>query len=167
MEKEEILKKILAFVKVLVVLAVVNTILLFIALGGQSETKAETSSNEEYDVSMFEQISSSDFIQLFNDKNSGTNIIYLGREGCSYCLAFLPSLQQAQRELGYKTKYLDIASVSDSEAEKIMALNDFLGENYGYTPIVIITKNGKYVDGSVGYVEYDDFISFLNKNGIK
>ncbi len=180
MSKEEMLKKILICARVLIVFAVINTILLLIAVGEPSPTKAnntskntdtsestDASENTEYDVSMFDEISGSDFIKLFNDKKSGTNVIYLGREGCSYCVAFLPTLQQAQSELGYTTKYLDITTVSESDAQKITELNDFLSENYGSTPLVIITKDGKYVDGSVGYAEYEEFIAFLNKNGIK
>lgn len=173
MNKEETLKKILTCVRVLIVFAVINTIILLIAVGEPSSTKAsstsktESSANSEYDVSMFDEISSTEFINLFSDKNSGTNVIYLGREGCSYCVAFLPTLKQAQSEIGYTTKYLDITTVNEEDAEKIMGLNDFLNENYGSTPIVIITKDGKYIDGSVGYTEYEDFISFLNENGIK
>lgn len=172
MNKEETLKKILMCAKVLIVFAVINTILLLIAVGepskkASSSNETETSANSEYDVSMFDEISSTEFINLFSDKDSGTNIIYLGREGCSYCVAFLPTLKQAQSEIGYTTKYLDITTVNEEDTEKIMGLNDFLNENYGSTPIVIITKNGKYIDGSVGYTEYEDFISFLNENGIK
>lgn len=173
MSKEEMLKKILLCARVLIVFAVINTILLLIAVGEPSSQKSNVDNNTsasgdtEYDVSMFNEISGSDFIKLFSDKNSGTNVIYLGREGCSYCVAFLPALKQAQSELGYTTKYLDITTVGDSDAEKIMGLNDFLSENYGSTPLVIITKDGKYVDGSVGYLEYEEFVSFLNENGIK
>ena len=69
--------------------------------------------------------------------------------------------------MGYTTKYLDVTTVSESDASTISGLNDFLTENYGSTPLVVVTKNGKFVNGWVGYGEYDDFVSFLNKAGIK
>lgn len=176
MNNEEMLKKIFLFVKILIVIAVINTILLLVALGEDGSTKKTVSSgntttqeqeNTEYDVSEFDAIEANEFMKLFSDKKSGTNVIYLGREGCGYCISFLPHLKQAQANLGFTAKYLDIAAVSDADANKITALNDFLGENYGYTPIVIVTKNGKFVDGSVGYLEYDELVDFLNKSGVK
>lgn len=175
MSKEEMLKKILVCARVLIVFAVINTILLLIAVGDSSGSSSSSSnsssgsseSSSEYDVSMFDAISASDFIKLFSDKDSGTNVIYLGRESCSYCVAFLPTMQKAQSEIGYTTKYLDITTVEDDEATEIEGLNDFLKENYGSTPLVIVTKDGKYVDGWVGYGEYDDFVEFLNNAGVK
>lgn len=174
MEKEELLKKILIFIKILIVIAVINTILLLIAIGEDGSTKktaTNTTTQEqestEYDVSGLDAIDANAFLSLFSDKKSGTNIIYLGREGCSYCTAFLPHLKQAQSDLNFTAKYLDISAVSEEDANKITALNDFLSTNYGYTPIVIVTKDGKYVDGSVGYLEYDELVDFLNKSGVK
>lgn len=178
MTKEEMTKKILISVRVLIVFAIINTILLLIAVGEPASksnsssadaTSTSTSSEEntEYDVSMFDAISGSDFIKLFKDKKSGVNVIYLGRSTCHYCVQFLPTLQKAQKELGYTTKYLDVTTVSESDASTISGLNDFLTENYGSTPLVVVTKNGKFVNGWVGYGEYDDFVSFLNKAGIK
>ena len=76
MTKEEMTKKILISVRVLIVFAIINTILLLIAVGEPASkssssatdaTSTSTSSEEntEYDVSMFDAISGSDFIELF------------------------------------------------------------------------------------------------------
>ena len=174
MEKEELLKKIVLFLKILIVIAVINTILLLVAIGEDgskkkvsAENNTNTQENTEYDVSGLDAIDANTFLKLFSDKKSGTNVIYLGREGCSYCTAFLPHLKQAQSDLKFTAKYLDISTVSEEDANKITALNDFLSTNYGYTPIVIVTKDGKFVDGSVGYLEYDELVDFLNKSGVK
>ncbi len=174
MKNEDILKKLLLFAKILTVIAVVNTILLLIAVGDNTSTTSKSSStgseeteNTEYDVSMFEAISGNDFIKLLKGSGKGTSVIYLGRETCHYCVAFLPSMQKAQKEMGFTTKYLDITTVDEETAEKIAGLNDFLEENYGATPLVIVAKDGKYVDGLVGYTEYDEYIDFLKNAGVK
>ena len=38
----------------------------------------------------------------------------MGRETCGHCVSFLPTLQKAQKELNYKTVYLDIETVDTS-----------------------------------------------------
>ena len=42
-----------------------------------------------------------------------------------------------------------------------------IGEFFGYTPMVIIIKDGKAVDCSVGAYSESKFEEFLKENGIK
>ena len=44
---------------------------------------------------------------------------------------------------------------------------DTYGSFYGYTPAVFLYKDGKMIDGKIGELEYDDFVKWLNDNGIK
>ena len=79
----------------------------------------------------------------------------------------MPNLQKAQEEYDYETLYLDISEVDEQGQEKIMELDkDFFNENYGATPAVLLVKDNKIVDSHIGYSEYDDYASFLEKNGI-
>ena len=171
MKNEEQLKKIVACLYVIIALLIINTVAV-IATKGTSTTKTNTEEttpteeNTEYDVSMFTSINASEFEKAFN--SSSIKVIYMGRSTCSYCVKFLPNLQKAQKEYGYKTLYLDITTVSEDEQKKITALDEsFFGENYGVTPTVILVKGGKIVDSHIGYSEYSDYTSFLEKNGIK
>ena len=131
----------------------------------KAKEPTETTNEGEYDVSMFEQIDANGLKKAFD--SSEIQVVYLGRATCGYCVQFLPILQQAQSEYGYTTKYIDISAVSDKDAEKITAMDDFLAENYGTTPLVILVKDGKLIDGHIGYAEYETFAEFLNNNGIK
>jgi hypothetical protein len=74
MTKEEMIKKIYKFAIAILILTIINTVLLLIAVGEKgdstSSSSSSTSETSEYDVSMFEEISSSDFIKLFSDTNS-------------------------------------------------------------------------------------------------
>ena len=121
----------------------------------------------KYDVSMFTSIDADKFIDLY--KGEDKSLIYLGRSTCGYCIKFLPYLQKAQKEYGYKTYYLDITTVNDKNTEKIQELDEFLKDNYGYTPMVLVVKDGKILNKEVnnyegvGYTDYKTFTKFLKK----
>ena len=101
--------KILVCLYIIIGLLCLNTIVL-ICKGNISFSADETSTNEttnsEYDVSMMESV---DLDTMLNDvfKRKDIQVVYMGRSTCSHCVAFLPTLQKAQNELGYKTVYLD------------------------------------------------------------
>ena len=153
----------------LIVLVLISIGLSFYTLnyikGGSSEP--EQKEETKYDVSMFKKIDTSKFISLF--KGDKKSLIYLGRSTCGYCVKFLPNLQKAQKEYGYKTYYLDITTVDKNEQSKIQELDTFLKDNYGYTPMVLVVKDGKILNkevdnyDGVGYTEYKTFEKFLQK----
>ena len=136
---------------------------------GQGSGSNQGTEDPEYDVSMFTEVTADELINLYNGAEK--SLIYIGRPTCGYCVAFLPTLQQAQEELGYKTYYYDISNVTNEEYDAITGLNDFMANNFGYTPMVIVVQNGQILsaDGSgegwVGYAEYDAFIEYLHGLG--
>ena len=185
MENNQImLKKILMCAYIIIALIVINTVILIckgnITTGNNSSTSTEQSS--EYDVSMMESV---DLNTMLNDvfKRKDIQVVYMGRSTCSHCVSFLPTLQKAQNELNYTTVYLHIEKVdSDSDdfktfiskLDKKYTMNvngedktDTYGSFYGYTPAVFLYKDGKMIDGKIGELEYDDFVKWLNDNGIK
>ncbi len=173
-ELKEILKKILICSYILVGLLAVNTIINVTknvtvtseTSEGENSTEEE---NTEYDVSMFTSVTPEEAVKAFDSDE--VQVIYLGRSTCGYCVKFLPSLQKAQEEFGYKTLYLDITTITTDEQQKaILDLDNdekFLETNFGSTPMVLLVKDGKIVDGWVGYAEYEDFANFLEKNGLE
>ncbi len=171
MKKENILNKILICAYIIIALLAINTIILFasnVKITSDSKTNEETTGNTEYDVSMFDSVDLEQTIKLFDSEE--TQIIYIGRSTCGYCVKFLPVLQKAQKEFGYKTKYLDITTITTTEQQNALLAKDndesFLATNFGSTPMVILVKDGKLVKGWVGYSEYDEFAKFLTDNGI-
>lgn len=172
-EVKDLLKKLLTCAYIVIVLLVINTILALTQSNVSNESsestqKTETEENIEYDVSMFDTVDADKVIDLY--KSDDTQVIYIGRSTCGYCVQFLPALQQAQKDYGYKTKYLDITTVSEDGQKAILDKDNeegFLANNFGSTPMVILVRDGKLVDGWVGYAEYDAFASFLEENGFK
>ena len=194
MKKEvKIQQQILTCLIIIIIILGINTIVLAVKGGLRDEnstlstnnTNGEGSSNSDngddgYDVSMMEKASIKDILKMFDDKS--TKVIYVGRSTCGACVAFLPVLVQAQNDYNYKTVYLNSDTISSSsegysdfikKLDKQYTMNvngqnvtDEFGTFFGYTPTVIIIKNGKMLDGTIGSDSYANFSAFLEKNGI-
>lgn len=159
-----ILNKIFIALIVIIVMLGINTGLLLVSVGEFSSPEEETATTE-YDVSMFKEINSGEYADLY--KKDELAVTYFGRPTCGYCVQFLPTLQKAQKEYGYKTYYVDIDKVTQEDANKIFALNAQFNDTLGRTPMVTITKAGKLIDIQMGYSDYDTFAKFLTDNGVK
>lgn len=118
-----------------------------------------------YDTSMFTSISEDDFIAMFEEDDDEVRFVFSGRSTCSYCVAFLPYLQQSVDEYDYTLHYLDIDKVS--KYDEISDLDDKLAENISYTPMVYAIKNGEVIDINDGYTEYSTLTEFLEENGVE
>lgn len=118
----------------------------------------------EYDVSSFTEVTADEMFTKVNE--SGYHVIFFGSSNCGYCKAFIPVLQQAQTNFKFKTLYIDMTKVTDADATKIQAISDDVKEGFGYTPLMIIYKDGKYVDMQVGYSDYSSFETFLTGLGM-
>lgn len=171
---EEKVEKMLKMIYVIFVLVLINTVILVTSnlkiTTGDSNKESETTSegNQDYDVSMFEKVDFDKMMDKF--ESSDLEVIYIGRPTCGYCVKFLPVLQEAQEKFGYKTVYYDLTDVTQDETNKIIEKDnedEFIKTNFGATPMVLLVKDGKLVDGWVGYAEYDSFAEFLTKNGLK
>lgn len=132
----------------------------------------------EYDVSMFEEIKAKDISSL--SKNNKI-VIMIGRETCGYCAMFAPVLAEIQKDYKVDIKYIDIAkiidytsgtgAVLDEESNKILTslqTNDKgaeIMEDYGATPLLLIVKDNKIINGQVGYSEYSNVATILDEEG--
>lgn len=184
-----ILNKIFTVLVVIAIILGVNLLFTMISLtnGGSSSDNSSNSStsgtqtSSDYDVSDFDTLTLAQVLKLFDSKD--TSVLYLGRSSCSACVSFLPTLKSVQKDLGFKTKYLDITTVDTSSSDYSTFISKLtkeievnangtkstgkISEFYGYTPMVIIIKDGKAVDASVGALSESNFKKFLSSNGIK
>ncbi len=163
----EILNKIFYTLIIITVILGLNLIVNIIKNADitSSESNSEESTSTDYDVSEFETLTTTEAAEKIS--NGGTQVVYIGRSNCGYCVKFVPILKQAQDDLGYKTIYIDLNEVTSDDKEKLVAYDSYVEENFGYTPMVLVFKDGKYVSGWVGYTELDEFESFLSDAGIK
>lgn len=181
-------EKIEKLYKLVIVALVLIGILFVITIGGMfkggssSNTSDNTTENNEYDVSAFNTINLEGVLDLFKDKKK-TYIVYFGRPTCSACVKFLPTLKKMQESYKFTTQYMDITNVDaqSKEFEELMKklsknvtltvngekITQEFGDFYGYTPMVFMIKDGKFVDGFVGAYTEANYEKFLNNNGFK
>ena len=175
-----ILDKIKITLYIIVALLLINVIVGIVNTNNTSVLKEYSSTPEEnnnsdeipeYDVSEFSEVDYSGLKKIM--KGEGTHIVYIGRSSCGYCSMFIPVMTEAQEKYGFKTEYFDITrvfnftnnSIVDQTAyDELSKYNAFFEENFLSTPMVVIFKDGKYVDGTVGYQDIDTYSSFLEKN---
>lgn len=183
-----ILNKIFTALVVIAIIMGVNLLFTMISLtnGGSGSNNSSNSSTSgtqtnDYDVSDFDALTLAQVLKLFDSKD--TSVLYLGRSSCSACVSFLPTLKSVQKDLGFKTKYLDITTVDTSSSDYNTFISKLtkeievnangtkstgkISDFYGYTPMVIIIKDGKAVNASVGALSESNFKKFLSSNGIK
>lgn len=178
----DVLNNIRTCLYLILIVLVVNTVFISIGLNNNSSTNNNNNNDQaaveedlpEYDVSKYNQIDYSKFKKITSSK--GTHVIYIGRETCGYCAMFIPVMNEAQEKYGFKTDYLDIStifnfsnnSIIDQKAyDEMSNFNDFFKENFLSTPMVVIFKDGKYVDGTIGYQDIQTYSQFLEKNKFK
>lgn len=185
MKKKEQEPKIIICLYIIIVFFIMNTICNFIIISKMgnenknltnNEIKSETSTNSTYDTSFLEQLTPKEITRRI--KNGTEIVLFIGQEKCSYCQKMLPVIKDAQNNFGYKTVYLNIAStdVTSSEYKEMASLLDVEKTSNGetkefgqfqVTPMVAVIKNGKMVDGMIGYNTYDNFVKFLENSGIQ
>lgn len=135
-----------------------------------------------YDVSMMNEVNVEDILDMF--ESGKTYVVFVGRKGCSVCEKILPALEEAQKKNNYITQYLDLTKVdrSSEDWEKlvgrlIMRSTQTLGANgegeevtetygyflhyYGFTPTLIVIKDGKQTAGFIGGAPKDELVAWL------
>ena len=181
---EELLNKLIILGRWILVILICILIALVIGISklystdnvSNTSTNNEETYNTNYDVSMFKEIEAKD---IKTETKKTKQVIYVGRETCGWCAAFLPMLWKAQEKYDYQTLYIDIAkiidfntnSIKDQDAYDIMMeLNGedyegYMSENFGATPMILVVENGEIISAQTGYSEYDYFEKILEQAG--
>lgn len=184
-ELHEVLNKILICFYVVIALLALNTIVVIVKNSSSEPKAAETSGTEEIDeyaeaVSKMQTATVDEVLEMF--KNKEKKVLYFGRSNCGACISFIPTLQKAQEDRGYKTVYIDINTVDSTqdnfkELQKKLDIKTTINENgkdvtdtfgnfYGYTPTIIVIDNGKMQGGIIGADE-QGLYDLLDANNIK
>lgn len=136
--------------------------------GGPGNTGGNNGGNNqdeiEYDVSSFIEVNADELLELYDKE--GYYLIYTGRSTCGYCVMYVPVLKEIQEKYDIDVYYLDITKVTQDDYDKLTKVENLLTENFGTTPLTMVYKDGKYVDGTVGYVEASVLEELLNKTGM-
>lgn len=184
---EGLLRKIFTIVVIILIVLAINTIILLVNGSNSSTLKgSDTSGNNNesqvvdgYDVSKMKEVTGSEIASNTKGKNT---VVYIGRSSCSWCVKFVPILNQAIDKYDLDVLYVDIAKIIDFSAggvkdqknydaitklDTVSELDGYMEENFGATPMTLIIKDGKIVAAETGYMESSALNSYLEKNGFK
>lgn len=103
-----------------------------------------------------------DYFDALTQTSKENKIIYLGSASCSWCSKFKPILEDITNEYNLAVYYIDLATVSQSEYNKI---TEAVGDNFSGTPTTLIMKGSTVVDALGGYTEKENVVNFFKKNG--
>ena len=145
-----------------------------------SSNTGSNSSTSDYDVSAMNEVDVDGALALFEE--DGTHVLYIGRSGCTYCRQFVPVLNEVQEDLGFTTNYLDAQTFMNNwsgSQDELKPLTDkmtveasangetgTLGELFltnGYTPALVVIKDGKVVAGFFGYRDVSSLTTLLEQ----
>lgn len=133
--------------KIIVLLSIVAAVILLIIGGSIYEShKSKTYLN--------------DFYSAFN--GSENKLVMIGRDNCSWCQLFKPSLDSMSDDFGFDYLYVNTNELTSSVFKKLLK-NIGVDENSFGTPLTIVVKDGKVVDSLNGYVDEQELLDFLKK----
>ena len=98
--------------------------------------------------------------------NGENFIVVIERTGCSYCEMYAPIVKEVADEYAIPVYDIDIANLTEEEYTLLNDSNSYLKRNNWGTPTTLL-MSGKNVAASLGgYVEKDEFVSFIKTNVI-
>lgn len=102
----------------------------------------------------------SDFYSAFN--GSEEKIIMIGRDNCSWCQLFKPTLDFMSELYGFEYMYINTNELTSSTFNKLLKTIGVERDEFG-TPLTIVVKDGTVVDSLNGYTDEKDLLDFLKK----
>ena len=141
----------------------------------------EPSENPEitgYATDEFKEIMPSD---IKSESKNKTIVVLWARQSCGYCVAYAPIITEVAREHNVTIRYINMESIvdmstwepSNEEEYKILAnlegegeFKNFAKEAIEGTPGTYFIKNGKIINGVIGYVEKERIEEEFKKAGL-
>ena len=153
----------------------------FTGNGGTSNS-GSSSGNEKmsYRTDLFDVIKPAD---LSKESKGQTIVVMIGRQTCSACAVYAPTLVLLQEEYDFTTKYIDFSAMITSTGSSVYISDEagynalisltgdgydgWVEENFGTTPLTMIIKDNKILYAVVGAVNEDTLKPQFEKFGIK
>lgn len=112
----------------------------------------------------FMEISGEEYLKLL-DENEEIKLVYVAKPTCSYCKLMTPILKEVKNENKLSIYYLNSGAFTEADYMAFIGTDDSLLQGFG-TPMLIITKDGAFIDVLEGYVPKEELVKFLKENGI-
>ena len=110
------------------------------------------------------EVSIDEYEKLIKEK--GFNIMFIGRETCSWCTQFKDSIKTAMETENFIIYYIDTDKLGEEGFKRLYATDEYLTKEEWGTPLTFIYKDGKRVGVIDGYKESADLIDVLKENKV-
>ena len=133
--------------KMIVLLSIVAVIILFIIVG-----------------SIFEGNKSNKYLSDFYSSLNGSEnkLVMIGRDNCSWCQLFKPTLDFMSEKYGFDYVYVNTNELTNSVFNKMLKDINVDSSSFG-TPLTVVVRDGSVVDSLNGYTDEVDLLEFLKK----
>lgn len=134
-----------------------------LAIFSTKGTKAEEEIN--YPLTLagdagLQQITYSDYESKV--ENGDAFIVIIERAGCSYCVQYMPIVEEVANEKKIPIYYIDTDTLSEDEFNLLSSTNSYLKRNNWGTPTTLFMLGDRVLDNISGYVDKASVLSFLD-----
>ena len=151
------------------------------ALGYDITDEEAGDTSGQYDISAFTKIKPTELTTLSQGKKI---VVWIGRQGCSYCSLYAPTIKSVTKDLGIKAYYIDLGAMYDASSgewqlvdeegyntimglQKANADAEELMADFGATPMTLVIKDNTVVNGAMGAIGKEDLSKILETEGFK
>lgn len=114
--------------------------------------------------SIYENCKSKKYLDEFYSAFNGSEnkLVMIGRDNCSWCQLFKPSLDSMKENYNLEYLYVNTNELTSSAFSKLLKDIGVDKEEFG-TPLTLVVKDGEVVDSISGYVDEQELLTFLKK----
>ena len=107
-----------------------------------------------------QQISYADYQNKVEDGDAF--IVIIERAGCSYCIQYMPIVEEVAKEKKIPIYYIDTDTLSEEDMNELSTTNNYLKKNNWGTPTTLFMLGDRVLDSISGYTEKDSVLAFLD-----
>ena len=146
-------------------LILVGAVLVIIVLSIFSTKGTKATEEINYPLTLagnagLQQITYSDYESKV--ENGDAFIVIIERAGCSYCVQYMPIVEEVANEKKIPIYYIDTDTLSEDEFNLLSSTNSYLKRNNWGTPTTLFMLGDRVLDNISGYVDKASVLSFLD-----
>lgn len=106
------------------------------------------------------QITYDEYVSMVD--NGDAFIVIIERAGCTYCIQYMPIIEDIVNEKKISIHYIDTDTLTTEEMNSLSTTNSYLKKNNWGTPTTLFMLGDRVLDSIGRYVDKDTVLSFLD-----
>ena len=146
-------------------LILIGVVLVIVVLAVFSSKGSKALDDVEYPLTLvgeagLHQITYGDYEKFVN--NGDAFIVVIERAGCSYCIQYMPIVEEVAKEKKIPVYYIDTDTLSTDDMNELSNTNNYLKKNNWGTPTTLFMLGDRVLDNIPGYVDKEELLSFID-----